>query len=57
MPDAYRITLETFCEVLESRKAGLNGSWFNVPGESLADCFMRRLKDTDPAKEVYWNIQ
>lgn len=49
----YAAAFEAFTEVLESRKAGLNGCWFTVPGESSADAFMRRLKRNDPAFAIY----
>merc|ERR1719188_2490784 len=49
----YAAAFEAFTEVLESRKEGLGGSWFNAPGESSADAFMRRLKTSDPAYEIY----
>jgi hypothetical protein len=49
----YATALESFCEVLESRKEGLNGHWLTVPGESTKDAFMRRLKKSDPAYDVY----
>jgi len=49
----YAAVLEAFTEVLESRKAGLGGSWFTAPGESSKDAFMRRLKKSDPAYEIY----
>merc|ERR1711972_1250173 len=49
----YAAAFETFTDVLESRKEGLGGSWFTAPGESSADAFMRRLKKSDPAYEIY----
>jgi len=49
----YAAALEGFCQVLESRKEGLGGNWFTIPGESSKDAFMRRLKKSDPAFEVY----
>merc|ERR1719373_1049932 len=49
----YATAFEAFTEVLESRKEGLGGSWFNAPGESSSDAFMRRLKKSDPAYEIY----
>jgi len=49
----YAAALEGFCDVLESRKAGLGGSWLTIPGESTKDAFMRRLKKSDPAYEVF----
>jgi len=49
----YAAAFEAFTQVLESRKEGLGGSWFNAPGESSADAFLRRLKTSDPAYEIY----
>lgn len=49
----YSAALEAFCGVLESRKDGLGGRWFNAPGESTRDAFMRRLRTADPAYEIY----
>eukprot|EP00449_Zooxanthella_nutricula_P014377 CAMPEP_0198542420 /NCGR_PEP_ID=MMETSP1462-20131121/57491_1 /TAXON_ID=1333877 /ORGANISM="Brandtodinium nutriculum, Strain RCC3387" /LENGTH=85 /DNA_ID=CAMNT_0044272637 /DNA_START=13 /DNA_END=266 /DNA_ORIENTATION=- len=49
----YAAAFEAFAQVLESRKDGLGGSWFNAPGESSADAFLRRLKTSDPAHEIY----
>lgn len=49
----YAAAMEAFTEVLESRKEGLGGSWFSAPGESSSDAFMRRLKTSDPAYEIY----
>merc|ERR1711879_221183 len=49
----YAAALECFTDVLETRKEGLGGSWFTAPGESSADAFMRRLKKSDPAYEIY----
>jgi len=49
----YAAALEAFTEVLETRKEGLGGSWFTAPGESSNDAFMRRLKKSDPAYEIY----
>merc|ERR1719353_1566127 len=49
----YATALESFCEILESRKEGLNGCWLTVPGESTKDAFMRRLKKSDPAYAVF----
>merc|ERR1712176_1513873 len=45
--------MEAFTEVLESRKSGLGGSWFTTPGESSKDAFLRRLKRSDPAREIF----
>merc|ERR1712012_983857 len=49
----YASASEAFCEVLESRKNGLNGAWFNLPGESSKDAFMRRLKKNDPCYSIF----
>jgi hypothetical protein len=49
----YSAALEGFADVLESRKEGLGGCWFTAPGESSRDAFMRRLKKSDPAYEIY----
>lgn len=49
----YAAAMEAFCEVVESRKAGLGGVWFGAPGESTKDAFMRRLKKSDPAYAIY----
>merc|ERR1712232_1121131 len=49
----YAAANEAFTEVLESRKEGLGGNWLTIPGESTADAFMRRLKTSDPAYEIY----
>jgi hypothetical protein len=49
----YAAALEGFCEVLESRKAGLGGHWLTIPGETTRDAFMRRLKKSDPAYDVF----
>lgn len=49
----YAAALEAFAEVLESRKEGLGGSWFSAPGESSREAFMRRLKRSDPAYDIY----
>lgn len=53
MPDAYKLVFEEFCNILEARQTGLGGSWFNAPGESQADAFLRRLKFNDRGREVY----
>jgi len=50
---AYAQASKSFCEVLESRKAGLGGSWFTAPGESSKEAFMRRLKKSDPACAIF----
>mmetsp|Transcript_45886 Transcript_45886/g.121714 ORF Transcript_45886/g.121714 Transcript_45886/m.121714 type:complete len:572 (-) Transcript_45886:435-2150(-) len=49
----YAAALEAFSEVLESRKEGLGGCWFSAPGESSSEAFMRRLKKSDPAYDIY----
>merc|ERR1719265_1914947 len=49
----YAAATEAFTEVLESRKEGLGGNWLTIPGESTAGAFMRRLKTSDPAYEIY----
>merc|ERR1712039_377186 len=49
----YAAALEAFTEVLESRKAGLGGCWLTATGESTKDAFMRRLKKSDPAFDIY----
>jgi len=49
----YAAALEAFADVLESRKEGLGGSWFNAPGESSSEAFMRRLKASDPAFAIF----
>merc|ERR1712050_708850 len=49
----YAAAMEGFCEVLESRKEGLGGCWFTAPGESSKEAFMRRLKKSDPAYDIY----
>jgi len=49
----YAAAFEAFTEVLESRKEGLGGNWFTAPGESSKDAFMRRLKRSDPAFDIF----
>jgi len=49
----YAAALEGFCQVLETRKEGLGGSWLTIPGESTKDAFMRRLKRSDPAHAIF----
>merc|ERR1719476_599618 len=49
----YAAAFEAFTEVLESRKEGLGGAWFTAPGESSKEAFMRRLKKSDPAYDIY----
>lgn len=50
---AYAQASRAFCEVLSSRKAGLGGAWFVASGETSKDAFMRRLKKSDPAFEIF----
>merc|ERR1719235_246853 len=52
-PVAYSTMLECYCEILESRKAGLNGAWLTVEGETTADAFMRRLQKDDPTTAIF----
>lgn len=49
----YAAAFEGFTEILSSRKEGLGGHWFNAPGESSSAAFLRRLKKTDPAYEIW----
>lgn len=49
----YAQATESFCSLLQTRKDGLGGSWFNVPGESSKDAFMRRLKKSDAAYDIF----
>jgi len=49
----YAAGFEAFTEVLSTRKAGLGGCWFNVPGETSAEAFMRRLKKSDPSHPIF----
>jgi len=49
----YAAAFEAFCEVVDSRKEGLGGSWFTIPGESSKDAFMRRLKKSDASYAIY----
>merc|ERR1719229_1672003 len=49
----YAAAFEAFTEVLESRKEGLGGAWFTAPGESSKEAFMRRLKWSAPAYDIY----
>lgn len=44
---------EIFTNLLSERKQTLGGSWFNLPNESSADAFLRRVKKDDPCYEVY----
>merc|ERR1711924_258027 len=50
---AYSSALESFCDVLETRKEGLEGNWFAAPGESTSEAFMRRLKKSDPGYAIF----
>merc|ERR1712061_273030 len=50
---AYAAAFEAFTEILESRKSCLGGNWFTIPGESSKDAFLRRLKTSDPARDIY----
>jgi len=52
-PVAYSVALEEFCNVLESRKEGLGGSWLTAPGETTQEAFMRRLKTDDPSSAIF----
>jgi len=49
----YAAAMEGFCQILESRKEGLGGSWLTIPGESTRDAFMRRLKKSDPSYAIF----
>jgi hypothetical protein len=53
MNPGYSQILTVFHRTLASRKEGLNGRWFTVPGESQADAFLRRLKRDDPARQIF----
>ena len=53
MNPGYSQILTVFHRTLSSRKEGLNGRWFTVPGESQADAFLRRLKRDDPARQIF----
>ncbi len=53
LPKAHEIAVAAFGDVCESRKPGLEGSWFEVMGESQADAFLRRLKPDDACRGVY----
>lgn len=55
LPKAHEIAVAALGEVLESRKPGLDGNWFEAAtmGESLGDAFLRRMKADDPARAVY----
>merc|ERR1719198_1345201 len=50
---AYAEGLSVFYNLLETRKPGLQGAWFALPGETQADSFIRRLKKSDPAYKIY----
>jgi hypothetical protein len=50
---AYAEGMSVFYNLLETRKPGLQGSWFALSGETQADAFMRRLKKSDPAYKIY----
>jgi len=49
----YGEALQIFCDTLESRKEGLGGLWLTAPGETTKDAFLRRLKKSDPAFDIY----
>jgi hypothetical protein len=49
----YSQILTVFHRTLGSRKEGMAGRWFTVPGESQAEAFLRRLKSDDPARQIY----
>jgi len=53
LPLAYQTMYQSFAELLESRKEGLQGAWFNIEGETPLEAFMRRLKKDDPCYEIY----
>merc|ERR1712194_992535 len=44
---------ETFAGLLQERSVALEGSWFNIPGESSGEAFLRRLKKDDITYSVY----
>jgi len=50
---AIQVCGEIFSSLLDDRKTALGGSWFNVPNESTADAFLRRVKHDDPCLSVY----
>jgi len=50
---AYAEASVNFCQILESRKAGLGGQWLTAPNESTKDAFMRRLKADDPSQHIF----
>lgn len=49
----YAAAFESFAEILSSRKEGLAGNWFTAPGESSKEAFLRRLKKSDPAYDIF----
>eukprot|EP00933_Yihiella_yeosuensis_P039238 TRINITY_DN3319_c0_g1_i1.p1 TRINITY_DN3319_c0_g1~~TRINITY_DN3319_c0_g1_i1.p1 ORF type:complete len:571 (+),score=169.11 TRINITY_DN3319_c0_g1_i1:82-1794(+) len=49
----FGAAFESFAEVLQSRKEGLAGNWFTAPGESSSAAFMRRIKKSDPAYDIF----
>ena len=53
MNPGYSQILTVFHRTLGSRKEGMNGRWFAVPGESQADAFVRRVKLDDPNRQIY----
>jgi len=53
LPVGYAQGMSVFYNLLETRKSGLQGAWFNLPGETQLDAFMRRVKKTDPAYKIY----
>jgi hypothetical protein len=52
-PVVYSVALEEFCNILQSRKEGLGGSWLTAPGETTQEAFMRRLKKDDPTSAIF----
>jgi hypothetical protein len=53
MNPGYAQLLTVFHRTVASRKEGLNGRWFTVPGETQAEAFLRRVKVDDPARQIY----
>ncbi|KAF8821349.1 hypothetical protein IE077_002127 [Cardiosporidium cionae] len=49
MQPGYATLMDIHTELLEKR----GSSWFTIPGESLADAFLRRLRIDDPSYFVY----
>jgi hypothetical protein len=49
----FAVALVEFCKLLEARKASMGGCWFNVPGESQAQAFLRRVRSNDPLQPVF----